>query len=120
MDSPGGTADPAARTFSQVLFVDIPPSYPPATPITCRYSLTAALQPLPRDWVGIFKVRWPRVRARAVASGLRAPASCWFVFLPQVGWNTTKDYHTFVWVDVGGEQSTMTRQVIFNGENWFR
>lgn len=32
----------------------------------------------------------------------------------------TKDYFTFVWVDVGGEQSTMTRQVIFNGEKWFR
>lgn len=44
-----------------------------------------------------------------------------FVFyLLQVGWNTTKDYHTFVWIDVGGEQPTMTRQVIFNGENWFR
>lgn len=85
MESPVATTDPAAHTFSQVLFVDIPQSYPPATPVTCRYTLTPALQPQPRDWVGIFKV----------------------------GWNTTKDYHTFVWVDVGGEQS-MTRQVIFN------
>lgn len=58
MESPAPTTDPAPHTFSQVLFVDIPKSYPPATPITCRYTLTPALQPEPRDWVGIFKVRW--------------------------------------------------------------
>lgn len=47
----------AARTFSQVLFTDIPHSYPPSTPVTCCYTLTDAFQPNPRDWVGIFKVR---------------------------------------------------------------
>ncbi|XP_073346375.1 calcium-binding and coiled-coil domain-containing protein 2 isoform X2 [Pagrus major] len=75
-------------TFSQVVFIDIPHSYPPSTHITCCYTLNAALQPNPRDWVGIFKV----------------------------GWSTTKDYHTFVWVepclDVVGQQS-MTRQAVF-------
>lgn len=122
MENPGiATTDPAPHTFSQVLFVDIPQSYPPATPITCRYTLTPALQPQPRDWVGIFKVKWARFTARG--SVLLTPpesSSCLFVFLLQVGWNTTKDYHTFVWIDVGGEQSTMTRQVIFNGEKGFR
>ncbi|KAM9336442.1 calcium-binding and coiled-coil domain-containing protein 2 [Symphorus nematophorus] len=78
----------SARTFSQVVFTDIPHSYPPATVVTCSYNLTTAFQPNPRDWVGIFKV----------------------------GWSTTKDYHTFVWVepclDVVGQQS-LTRQAVF-------
>lgn len=49
-------ADPAARTYSQVLFMDIPHSYPPSAPITCRFTLNAAFRPHSRDWVGIFKV----------------------------------------------------------------
>lgn len=80
--------DSSARTFSQVVFNDIPHSYPPSTSVTCCYTLTAAFQPNPRDWVGIFKV----------------------------GWSTTKDYHTFVWVDpsldVSGQQY-VTRQAVF-------
>ncbi|XP_069560658.1 calcium-binding and coiled-coil domain-containing protein 2 isoform X2 [Brachyistius frenatus] len=81
-------ADPAASTFSQVVFVDIPYSYPPSTPVTVCYTLSAAFQPSSRDWVGIFKV----------------------------GWSTTKDYHTFVWVepcvDVEGQQS-VKKQAVF-------
>lgn len=60
METPAEAAatDPSARsTFSQVVFIDIPHSYPPATRVTCRYTLTAAFQSNPRDWVGIFKVR---------------------------------------------------------------
>lgn len=45
---------PPEAAFSQVVFTDIPHSYPPSTHITCCY--TAAFQPDPRDWVGIFKV----------------------------------------------------------------
>ncbi|KAF1373562.1 hypothetical protein PFLUV_G00240200 [Perca fluviatilis] len=79
---------PTARNFSQVLFIDIPHSYPPSTPVTCCFTLTAAFQSNPRDWVGIFKV----------------------------GWSTTKDYHTFVWVepclDVVGQEAA-TRQAFF-------
>ncbi|XP_072230225.1 calcium-binding and coiled-coil domain-containing protein 2 isoform X2 [Leuresthes tenuis] len=91
MESPtasAASADLPAPTFSQVVFIDIPQSYPPLTPITCRYTLNAAVKPNSRDWVGIFKV----------------------------GWSTMKDYHTFVWVepyqDVGGQQ-TSTRQAVF-------
>ncbi|XP_041818524.1 calcium-binding and coiled-coil domain-containing protein 2 isoform X2 [Chelmon rostratus] len=80
--------DPAARTFSQVVFTNIPHSYPPSTPVTCCYTFLATFQPNSRDWVGIFKV----------------------------GWSTTKDYHTFVWVDpcldVEGQQS-VTKQAVF-------
>ncbi|XP_054454380.1 calcium-binding and coiled-coil domain-containing protein 2 isoform X2 [Anoplopoma fimbria] len=88
MESPLEAADPAARTYSQVVFTDTPQSYPPLTPVTCCYTLTAAFQPNPRDWVGIFKV----------------------------GWSTIKDYHTFVWVepclDVVGKESA-ARQTVF-------
>lgn len=45
-----------------------------------------------------------------------------FSTLFQVGWTTTKDYHTFVWVepciDVVGEQ-TVTRQAFFKGKKCF-
>lgn len=74
MESPVATTDPAAHTFSQVLFVDIPQSYPPATPVTCRYTLTPALQPQPRDWVGIFKVKGPRFTAPGGADYLQTPS----------------------------------------------
>ncbi|XP_061563555.1 calcium-binding and coiled-coil domain-containing protein 2 [Cololabis saira] len=88
MDGVTEAADPSARTYSQVVFLDIPHSYPPATPITCRYTLSAAFTPQSRDWVGIFKV----------------------------GWTTTKEYHTFVWAEpsqhVEGQQ-TMTTHAVF-------
>nr|XP_029540207.1 calcium-binding and coiled-coil domain-containing protein 2-like isoform X3 [Oncorhynchus nerka] len=60
-----------STNFSQVVFQEIPNSYVSNVALTCCYTLTAAIQPNPRDWVGIFKV----------------------------GWSTTKDYHTFVWVE---------------------
>ncbi|XP_047194239.1 calcium-binding and coiled-coil domain-containing protein 2 isoform X3 [Hippoglossus stenolepis] len=88
MEGPSGAAaaQPLARSFSQVVFNNIPQSYPPSTSLTCHY--TASFQPHPRDWVGIFKV----------------------------GWNSAKDYHTFVWVepclDVVGQES-VTRQTLF-------
>nr|XP_061807294.1 calcium-binding and coiled-coil domain-containing protein 2-like [Nerophis lumbriciformis] len=63
--------------FSQVAFRDVPHSYLPATSISCCYTLAAHFLPRPRDWVGIFKV----------------------------GWSTTKDYHTFVWVESCGNSS---------------
>ncbi|XP_070846823.1 calcium-binding and coiled-coil domain-containing protein 2 [Chaetodon trifascialis] len=90
METPAEAAatDPSARTFSQVVFTDISRSYPPSTAVTCSYTLAASFQPKARDWVGIFKV----------------------------GWSTTKDYHTFVWVepcvDVEGQQSVI-RQAVF-------
>ncbi|XP_031699149.1 calcium-binding and coiled-coil domain-containing protein 2 isoform X2 [Anarrhichthys ocellatus] len=88
MESAKDAADSTARTFSQVVFTDTLYSYPPSTPVTCCYTITTAYQPHSRDWVGIFKV----------------------------GWSTTKDYHTFVWVepslDVVGQESA-TRQAVF-------
>ncbi len=43
-------------SYSQVVFNDVPPSYPPNSAVTCRYTLTDAVVPTPRDWVGIYKV----------------------------------------------------------------
>ncbi|XP_023805285.1 tax1-binding protein 1 homolog isoform X3 [Oryzias latipes] len=80
---PPAAADASASTFSQVVFTDIPHSYPPSTTVTCRYTYSTAFQPNSRDWVGIFKV----------------------------GWSTIKDYHTFVWVEQ--EEGQLTSQAVF-------
>ncbi|XP_026207198.1 calcium-binding and coiled-coil domain-containing protein 2 isoform X2 [Anabas testudineus] len=78
--------DSSTRTFSQVVFTNIPHSYPPSTVVTCHYTLTAGYKPHPRDWVGIFKV----------------------------GWSTTKDYHTFVWAEHNKDgQQPMTKVAVF-------
>lgn len=56
------STEPSAPAFSQVIFNNIPHSYPPSTSITCDYTLTAGLQPNSRDWVGIFKVRGKNIK----------------------------------------------------------
>ncbi|XP_023691578.2 calcium-binding and coiled-coil domain-containing protein 2 [Paramormyrops kingsleyae] len=60
-----------STAYSQIIFNEVPKSYPPNVPLKCIYTVTAAIQPDRRDWVGIFKV----------------------------GWNTTRDYYTFVWAN---------------------
>ncbi|XP_051530340.1 calcium-binding and coiled-coil domain-containing protein 2-like [Myxocyprinus asiaticus] len=79
-------------SFSQVVFNDVPPTYPPNTAVTCRYTLTGGLQPNSRDWIGIFKV----------------------------GWNSTKMYLCYVWVEpcldhVGLEP--VSQHVVFKESN---
>lgn len=78
-------------SFSQVVFNDVPPSYPPNTAVTCRYTITGGLQPNPRDWIGIFKV----------------------------GWQSTQGYYNYEWVqpclDQVGPEALM--QVVFK-ENY--
>ncbi|XP_020773809.1 calcium-binding and coiled-coil domain-containing protein 2 isoform X2 [Boleophthalmus pectinirostris] len=82
------SVDPTAATFSQVVFTDVPRSYPTSTDVTCNYTVTPMFQPHSRDWVGIFKV----------------------------GWSSAKEYHTFVWVepcqDTAG-QKALTKQAVF-------
>uniref|UniRef100_A0A8C7FK91 Calcium binding and coiled-coil domain 2 n=1 Tax=Oncorhynchus kisutch TaxID=8019 RepID=A0A8C7FK91_ONCKI len=78
-----------STTFSQVVFQEIPHSYVPNIAVTCSYTLTAAIQQNPRDWVGIFKV----------------------------GWSTTKDYYTFVWIEPSLDlikQDANKKQVLFS------
>ncbi|XP_018978951.1 calcium-binding and coiled-coil domain-containing protein 2 [Cyprinus carpio] len=75
-------------SYSQVVFNDVPPSYPPTNAVVCRYTLTGALEPSPRDWIGIYKV----------------------------GWSSTQMYYTYVWVEpcqdhIGPEP--LVQQVVF-------
>lgn len=115
----------SARNFSQVVFVDIPHSYPPSAPVTCSYTLTDAFKSSSRDWVGIFKVRkWEKMTTFFffLKSGRRIRETLSDLIFFQVGWSTTKDYHTFVWaepcLDVGGQQP-VTCQAVFRGRRRF-
>ena len=46
----------STTTYSQVVFIDVPRSYPPNTNVNCGYTLTGGLQPHPKDWIGVYKV----------------------------------------------------------------
>lgn len=45
-----------SSVYSQVVFIDVPPSYPLYTDVTCCYKLTEGLIPSTKDWIGIYKV----------------------------------------------------------------
>ncbi|XP_033841165.1 calcium-binding and coiled-coil domain-containing protein 2 [Periophthalmus magnuspinnatus] len=82
------SVDPTAATFSQVVFTDVPRSYPTNTGVTCNYTVTPSFHPHNRDWVGIFKV----------------------------GWSSAKEYHTFIWVEPcqdSAGQETLMKQAVF-------
>uniref|UniRef100_A0A8C4FHZ4 Calcium-binding and coiled-coil domain-containing protein 2 n=1 Tax=Catagonus wagneri TaxID=51154 RepID=A0A8C4FHZ4_9CETA len=65
--------------FSQVIFNSVEKFYVPGGDITCYYTLTQHFIPRRKDWIGIFRV----------------------------GWKTTREYYTFMWVtlptDLNGE-----------------
>lgn len=48
--------DMESSTYSQVVFIDVPRSYPLQADVTCSYKLTVGLIPCPKDWIGIYKV----------------------------------------------------------------
>uniref|UniRef100_H0X5D1 Calcium-binding and coiled-coil domain-containing protein 2 n=1 Tax=Otolemur garnettii TaxID=30611 RepID=H0X5D1_OTOGA len=56
--------------FSQVIFNNVEKFYVPGGDITCYYTLTQHFIPRRKDWIGIFRV----------------------------GWKTTREYYTFMWV----------------------
>ncbi|XP_012582029.1 PREDICTED: calcium-binding and coiled-coil domain-containing protein 2 isoform X2 [Condylura cristata] len=58
--------------FSQVIFNSVEKFYVPGGDITCYYTLTQSFIPRRKDWIGIFRV----------------------------GWKTTREYYTFMWVTV--------------------
>ncbi|KAK7134647.1 hypothetical protein R3I93_017927 [Phoxinus phoxinus] len=75
-------------SYSQVVFNDVPPSYPPNTAVSCRYTVTGDLQPNTRDWIGIYKV----------------------------GWNLTQQYYSYEWVEPCLDQigpEPIVHQVVF-------
>ncbi|XP_027984508.2 calcium-binding and coiled-coil domain-containing protein 2 [Eptesicus fuscus] len=56
--------------FSQVIFNSVEKFYVPGGDVTCYYTLTQQFTPRRKDWIGIFRV----------------------------GWKTTREYYTFMWV----------------------
>ncbi|XP_037665378.1 calcium-binding and coiled-coil domain-containing protein 2 [Choloepus didactylus] len=56
--------------FSQVIFNSVEKFYVPGGDITCHFTLTQHFVPRRKDWIGIFRV----------------------------GWKTTREYYTFMWV----------------------
>ncbi|KAI0227011.1 hypothetical protein LSAT2_022521 [Lamellibrachia satsuma] len=48
--------------YAQVLFHNITESYPTGSDIECHYTITSLLEPMARDWIGIYKVGWSSVR----------------------------------------------------------
>ncbi|XP_052613642.1 calcium-binding and coiled-coil domain-containing protein 2 isoform X1 [Peromyscus californicus insignis] len=57
-------------SFSQVVFNNVEKFYVPGGDVTCYYTFTQQFIPRRKDWIGIFKV----------------------------GWKTTREYYTFMWV----------------------
>ncbi|CAH6775963.1 Calcoco2 [Phodopus roborovskii] len=57
-------------SFSQVVFNSVEKFYVPGGDVTCYYTFTQQFVPRRKDWIGIFKV----------------------------GWKTTREYYTFMWV----------------------
>ncbi|XP_041519973.1 calcium-binding and coiled-coil domain-containing protein 2-like [Microtus oregoni] len=97
-DSFISTVLPGCGGSSQVVFNGVEDSYVPGGDVTCRYSFTRQFNPHHNDWIGIFKV----------------------------GWETIKDYYTYMWVPVPSpEELTAQQEVLFkayylpkDGENY--
>ncbi|XP_042637019.1 calcium-binding and coiled-coil domain-containing protein 2 [Orycteropus afer afer] len=74
--------------FAQVIFNSVEKFYVPGGDITCYYTLTQHFIPRRKDWIGIFRV----------------------------GWKTTREYYTFMWVTLPidlNSESTKQQEVHF-------
>ncbi|KAL1775731.1 calcium-binding and coiled-coil domain-containing protein 2 isoform X1, partial [Sigmodon hispidus] len=65
------------KEFLKVVFNNVEKFYIPGKDVTCYYTFTQQLIPRPKDWIGIFKV----------------------------GWKTTREYYTFMWVALPSDLS---------------
>ncbi|XP_013917485.1 PREDICTED: calcium-binding and coiled-coil domain-containing protein 2 isoform X1 [Thamnophis sirtalis] len=70
LEEPPTSAVMLETHFSQVVFANVEKFYVPGTDITCFYNISQFFMPHKKDWVGIFRV----------------------------GWKTTREYITFMWV----------------------
>nr|KAF6455054.1 calcium binding and coiled-coil domain 2 [Rousettus aegyptiacus] len=76
------------QTLCQVIFNSVEKFYVPGGDVTCYYTLTQHFIPRRKDWIGIFRV----------------------------GWKTTREYYTFMWVTLPidlNSESTMQQEVHF-------
>ncbi|XP_066220562.1 calcium-binding and coiled-coil domain-containing protein 2 [Saccopteryx leptura] len=74
--------------FSQVIFTSVEKFYVPGGDVTCYYTFTQRFIPRRKDWIGIFRV----------------------------GWKTTREYYTFMWVTLPADpnsKSTKQQEVQF-------
>ncbi|KAF6298161.1 calcium binding and coiled-coil domain 2 [Rhinolophus ferrumequinum] len=74
--------------FSQIIFNNVEKFYVPGGDVTCYYTLTQHFIPRRKDWIGIFRV----------------------------GWKTTREYYTFMWVNLPTDlksESTKQQEVQF-------
>lgn len=65
-------------SFSQVIFTSVDKFYVPGGDVTCYYVFTQQFTPRRKDWIGIFRV----------------------------GWKTTQEYYTFMWVALPSDPGT--------------
>uniref|UniRef100_G3SGR7 Calcium-binding and coiled-coil domain-containing protein 2 n=1 Tax=Gorilla gorilla gorilla TaxID=9595 RepID=G3SGR7_GORGO len=80
--------------FSQVIFNSVEKFYTPGGDVTCHYTFTQHFIPRRKDWIGIFrafkcfqdKLEQGLLKWRSQGQKL------------QVGWKTTREYYTFMWV----------------------
>uniref|UniRef100_A0A2I3HGU1 Calcium-binding and coiled-coil domain-containing protein 2 n=1 Tax=Nomascus leucogenys TaxID=61853 RepID=A0A2I3HGU1_NOMLE len=77
--------------FSQVIFNSVEKFYIPGGDVTCHYTLTQHFIPRRKDWIGIFRCSLNETIQLFITPDT---GSIWH----QVGWKTTREYYTFMWV----------------------
>nr|XP_005890416.1 PREDICTED: calcium-binding and coiled-coil domain-containing protein 2 isoform X1 [Bos mutus] len=77
--------------FSQVIFNSVEKFYIPGGDITCYYTLTQHFIPRRKDWIGIFRCSLNPTPQLIICPNT---TGSWH----QVGWKTTREYYTFMWV----------------------
>ncbi|XP_058302090.1 calcium-binding and coiled-coil domain-containing protein 2 isoform X4 [Hylobates moloch] len=77
--------------FSQVIFNSVEKFYIPGGDVTCHYTFTQHFIPRRKDWIGIFRCSLNETIQLFITPDT---GSIWH----QVGWKTTREYYTFMWV----------------------
>nr|XP_055114436.1 calcium-binding and coiled-coil domain-containing protein 2 isoform X4 [Symphalangus syndactylus] len=77
--------------FSQVIFNSVEKFYIPGGDVTCHYTFTQHFIPRRKDWIGIFRCSLNEIIQLFITPDT---GSIWH----QVGWKTTREYYTFMWV----------------------
>ncbi|PNJ66298.1 CALCOCO2 isoform 9 [Pongo abelii] len=77
--------------FSQVIFSSVEKFYIPGGDVTCHYTFTQHFIPRRKDWIGIFRCSLNQTIQLLITPDT---GSIWH----QVGWKTTREYYTFMWV----------------------
>ncbi|XP_022365330.1 calcium-binding and coiled-coil domain-containing protein 2 isoform X2 [Enhydra lutris kenyoni] len=85
--------------FSQVIFNSVEKFYVPGGDVTCYYTLTQHFIPRRKDWIGIFRCSLS-LFLKLLSSPNTGPS------YNQVGWKTTREYYTFMWVTLPVDLNT--------------